>query len=75
WWQTETGWSIAANCRGLGLVPIKEGSATHPAPGWDLRVLKEDGTEAKAGEIGALAVRLPLPPGAFPTLWNAPQRY
>ena len=75
WWQTETGWSIAANCRGLGLVPIKEGSTAHPAPGWDLRVLKEDGTEAKAGEIGALAVRLPLPPGAFPTLWNAPQRY
>ena len=75
WWQTETGWSIAANCRGLGLVPIKEGSVTHPAPGWDLRVLKEDGTESKAGEIGALAVRLPLPPGAFPTLWNAPERY
>ena len=75
WWQTETGWSIAANCRGLGLVPIKEGSATHPAPGWDLRVLKEDGTEAKAGEIGALAGRLPLPPGAFPTRWIAPERY
>ena len=75
WWQTETGWSIASNCRGLGLVPIKEGSVTHAVPGWDLQALKEDGTEAEAGEIGALAVRLPLPPGAFPTLWNAPQRY
>ena len=56
-------------------MPIKEGSVTHAVPGWDLQALKEDGTEAKAGEIGALAVRLPLPPGAFPTLWNAPQRY
>jgi len=75
WWQTETGWSIASNCRGLGLVPIKEGSVTHAVPGWDLQALQEDGSEAKAGEIGALAVRLPLPPGAFPTLWNAPERY
>jgi propionyl-CoA synthetase len=75
WWQTETGWSIAVNCRGFGLEPVKKGSVTHPAPGWDLRVLKENGEEATAGEIGALMVRLPLPPGAFPTLWNAPERF
>ncbi len=75
WWQTETGWSIAANCRGLGLLPIKDGSVTRPAPGWDLRVLDADGNEAAADEIGALVARLPLPPGAFSTLWNAPERY
>lgn len=75
WWQTETGWSICANCMGIEALPIKEGSPTKPAPGWDLRVLDENGQEAEAGEIGALVVKLPLPPGSFPTLWNARQRH
>jgi propionyl-CoA synthetase len=75
WWQTETGWSITANCVGLGALPVKPGSSTKPAPGYDLRVLGPDGAETKPGEIGALVVKLPLPPGASPTLWNAEERY
>ena len=75
WWQTETGWSIAANCAGIELLPIKEGSPSLPVPGWDLQVLDEAGAPAPAGEIGTLAVKLPLPPGTFPTLWNARQRH
>ncbi len=75
WWQTETGWAICANCMGIEALPVKEGSPTRPAPGWDLRVLDEGGNEVKPGEIGNLAVRLPLPPGSFPTLWNARQRH
>ena len=75
WWQTETGWSIAANCVGIELLPIKEGSPSVAVPGWDLRALDEDGKEIAAGKIGTLAAKLPLPPGTFPTLWNAPERY
>ena len=75
WWQTETGWAICANCLGLGQLPVKHGSATKPVPGYDVRVLGEDGRERRAGETGALAVRLPLPPGTLPTLWNADGRY
>jgi propionyl-CoA synthetase len=75
WWQTETGWSIAANCAGIELLPIKYGSPTKPAPGWDLHVLGEDGHEVKPGEIGALVAKQPMPPSSFPTLWNAEQRY
>jgi len=75
WWQTETGWSIAANCVGLGMLPVKHGSPTRPAPGWDLRVLNEAGREAKPREIGALVARLPMPPGALLTLWNADDRF
>jgi propionyl-CoA synthetase len=76
WWQTETGWSIVANCRGLTLFPVKPGSPTKPAPGWDVQVLGNDGHPvAKPGEIGALCCKLPLPPGAFPTLWNAEERF
>jgi propionyl-CoA synthetase len=75
WWQTETGWSIAANCRGIEPLPVKHGSPTHAAPGWDLRVLGDDGKEVPAGEIGALVAKLPLPPGTLPTLWNADDRY
>jgi propionyl-CoA synthetase len=75
WWQTETGWSITANCMGLEPLPVKLGSSTKPAPGYDLRVLDPDGHEMKAGEIGALCVRLPLPPGSSPTLWNADARF
>jgi propionyl-CoA synthetase len=75
WWQTETGWAIAANCVGIERLPVKPGSATCPAPGWDLRVLDGQGEEVPAGDTGALAVRLPMPPGATPTLWNADDRF
>ena len=70
WWQTETGWAIAANCMGLELLPVKAGSPTRAAPGYDIRVLDEAGDEVKRGQSGNLCVKLPLPPGCFPTLWN-----
>jgi len=70
WWQTETGWPIAANCVGLGMLPVKAGSPTKPVPGYDVRVLGEDGKEMKPDEIGAIVIRLPMPPGCLPTLWN-----
>jgi propionyl-CoA synthetase len=75
WWQTETGWAIAANCMGLEQLPVKPGSPTKPVPGWDVRVLDETGNEAPRGQIGAIVVRLPLPPGSLPTLWNRDDRY
>jgi propionyl-CoA synthetase len=70
WWQTETGWPIAANCVGLGMLPVKPGSPTMPVPGYDVRVLSEDNHEMTPGQIGSIAIRLPLPPGCLPTLWN-----
>ncbi len=70
WWQTETGWPIAANCVGLGMLPVKAGSPTKPVAGYDVRVLGEDNNEMPAGQIGSIAIRLPLPPGCLPTLWN-----
>jgi len=70
WWQTETGWPMAANCVGLGMLPVKPGSPTKAVPGYDVRVLSEDNHEMPAGEIGSIAVKLPLPPGCLPTLWN-----
>jgi propionyl-CoA synthetase len=75
WWQTETGWPIAANLRGLEPMPIKPGSPTKPVPGFDLRVLDERGQELAAGEEGALCLKLPLPPGTLTTLWNDDDRY
>jgi propionyl-CoA synthetase len=80
WWQTETGWPIAANALGIptgtGIIfPIKPGSPTKPVPGWDVQVLGADGHPVPAGDIGAIVCKLPLPPGTFPTLWNAEQRY
>jgi len=75
WWQTETGWAIAANCVGLGQLPVKHGSPTLPAPGYDLHVLDPSGKEMKPREIGALCVKLPMPPGFAPTLWNADERF
>ena len=75
WWQTETSWSISGNFKGLGLFETKYGSAGKPAPGYDVRVLRTDGSEAKPGEMGDICVKLPLPPSTFPTLWNADQRY
>jgi len=70
WWQTETGWPMAANCLGLGALPVKHGSPTKAVPGYDVRVLGEDGHEVAAGETGAICVKLPLPPGTLATLWN-----
>jgi propionyl-CoA synthetase len=79
WWQTETGWPIAANCLGIEQLAVKHGSATRPVPGWDVRVLdaelEGEARELAAGEIGALAVKLPLPPGALPTLWEADDQF
>jgi propionyl-CoA synthetase len=75
WWQTETGWAIAANCLGLHEFPVKEGSPTKPAPGWNLKVVDADNKQVAPGEIGALVVKLPLPPGTLPTLWQNDARY
>jgi propionyl-CoA synthetase len=75
WWQTETGWPIAANLRGLDPMPIKPGSPTVPVPGWDVRVLDPSGSEAAPGAEGAICIRLPLPPGSLPTLWNDDERF
>jgi propionyl-CoA synthetase len=75
WWQTETGWPIAANCLGVERLPVLPGSPTRAVPGWDVRVLDSGGEELPSGEIGALAVKLPMPPGSSPTLWNADERF
>ena len=75
WWQTETGWAIAANPVGIELLPVKLGSPTVPMPGYDVQILSETGTPLPAGELGAVAIRLPLPPGTLPTLWNADERF
>ena len=75
WWQTETGWPIAANCVGLGTLPVKPGSASVPVPGYDVRVLNDAREEVPAGTIGALCLRLPLPPGCSPTLWGSDQHW
>jgi propionyl-CoA synthetase len=75
WWQTETGWPITANCLGIERLPVVPGSTTRPVPGWNVRALDESGDEQPPGKIGALAVRLPMPPGSSPTLWNADDRF
>ncbi|MCP4110407.1 MAG: propionyl-CoA synthetase [Desulfobacteraceae bacterium] len=75
WWQTETGWAICANCMGIHDFPVKEGSPTKAAPGWDVRIVDNDSKEVKRGEIGALVVKLPLPPGTLPTLWQNDERF
>jgi propionyl-CoA synthetase len=75
WWQTETGWPIAANCLGIEQLPVVPGSPTRAVPGWDVRVLDSGGEELPSGEIGALVVKLPMPPGSSPTLWNADERF
>ena len=79
WWQTETGWPIGANCLGIERLPVKHGSCTRAVPGWDVRVLEADAVgearEMKSGEIGALAIKLPLPPGSLPTLWQQDERF
>jgi propionyl-CoA synthetase len=75
WWQTETGWPIASNLRGLAPMPIKPGSPTVPVPGFDVHVLDERGQDVPAGQEGAICVRLPLPPGTLPTLWGDDERF
>jgi propionyl-CoA synthetase len=75
WWQTETGWPIVANLRGLEPMPVKPGSPTVPVPGYDVRVLGPDGRQVPPGTEGAICIRLPLPPGTLPTLWQDDERY
>ena len=75
WWQTETGWAIAGNCLGLHQFPVKEGSSAKPAPGWNLHVVDSDNKPVKSGKIGALVVKLPLPPGTLPTLWDSDEGF
>jgi propionyl-CoA synthetase len=75
WWQTETGWAIAANCMGLHHFPVKYGSPTKAAPGWNLQVVDAECNQVPPGEIGALVVKLPLPPGTLPTLLQKRRRF
>lgn len=75
WWQTETGWTIAGNPAGIEPMPVKVGSPTVAMPGYDVQILDEGGNPVADGELGAIAVKLPLPPGTLPTLWNAEERF
>jgi len=75
WWQTETGWAIVANCRGIEEFPVKPGSPTKPAPGYDVRILDNEGHELPAGKTGNIVIRLPLPPGTLATLWKNDDRF
>ena len=75
WWQTETGWTIVGNPMGIEQLPIKVGSPSVPMPGYDVKILDNDGNELPRGELGAVAIKLPLPPGSLPTLWNAEERF
>ncbi|MDH3666918.1 MAG: propionyl-CoA synthetase [Paracoccaceae bacterium] len=75
WWQTETGWAIAGNPMGIEHMPVKLGSPTVAMPGYDIQILDDGGNPVAAGELGAIAVKLPLPPGCLPTLWNADERF
>jgi propionyl-CoA synthetase len=75
WWQTETGWPIVANPAGIELLPIKPGSPTRPLPGWDVQVLDSSGRRVEDGSDGAIVVKLPMPPGSLPTLWNDDERF
>lgn len=75
WWQTETGWAICANCKGIELLPIKAGSPTRAVPGYDVDAFDRDGNALEPGELGALVIKLPLPPGTFTGLWNNEKRF
>lgn len=75
WWLTETGWPIGANCLGIEEFPVKPGSCTKAVPGFDIHVLDDEGHELKAGSIGKITIKLPLPPGSMPTLWNNDEGY
>ena len=74
WWQTETGWAIAANCLGLEHLPVKPGSPSLAVPGFDVQALDESGCQLSAGDMGSIAIKLPLPPGCLPTLWGNDDR-
>jgi propionyl-CoA synthetase len=75
WWQTETGWPIAANLRGIEAMPVKPGSATVPVPGWDVQIVDEHGSTQSTGSEGEIVIKLPMPPGALSTLWGDDERY
>ena len=75
WWQTESGWPITANCMGLEEFPIKPGSSTKPVPGYDVRIIDSNGKVLSPEQEGLVVIKLPLPPGTLPTLWNADQRF
>nr|WP_309501528.1 propionate-CoA ligase PrpE [uncultured Roseovarius sp.] len=75
WWQTETGFPIVGNPAGIEALPVKIGSPTVPMPGYDVQILDDNGQPMKPGELGAIAIKLPLPPGTLPSLWNAEARY
>ncbi len=75
WWQTETGWPVCSNCLGIEQLPIVAGSPARPVPGYEVRVLGKDGNAVATGDIGALVLKMPLPPGTFINLWNAPERF
>ena len=75
WWQTETGWPIASNCIGIEALPVKPGSPTRAVPGYEIQVLDTAGCEVPRGEMGAICVKLPMPPSCLPTLWNADDRF
>ena len=75
WWQTETSWAITSDCTGIESFPVKYGSAFKPVPGYDLKVLNSEGKEVSPGKMGDIVIKLPLPPGTFPTLWGADKRY
>ena len=75
WWQTETGWAIASTCLGIENTPVKAGSPGRPVPGWQVQVVDDAGHPIKAGDIGAIVVKLPMAPGSLPTLWNNDARF
>ena len=75
WWQTETGWTIAGNPVGIEMLPVKYGSPTVAMPGYDVQVIDDEGNQVPAGTLGNVVVKLPMPPGCFPTLWNADERF
>ena len=75
WWQTETGWPVAANPLGIGLLPVKHGSPALPMPGYDVQVVDDAGHPVSAGTLGNVVIKLPMPPGCLPTLWNAEERF
>ncbi len=75
WWQTETGWTVAGNPLGLGLLPAKPGAAGVPMPGYDLRIVDEQCKEMPANTMGSIVVKLPLPPSCLPTLWQQDERF
>ncbi|NOX19692.1 MAG: propionyl-CoA synthetase [Nitrospirae bacterium] len=75
WWQTETGWPITANCMGIEEFPVKPGSSTKPVPGYNVKILDQQGNELGPNEQGVVAIKLPLPPGTLPTLWKRDDRF